>query len=71
MIFDKKMFMNRIFLFFITAFVTQFAISQTVNLPLYKKPSAPIEKRVEDLIKRMTLTEKLEQMTQRIIGQKQ
>jgi beta-glucosidase len=37
--------------------------------PLYKTPSALIEKRVEDLLKRMTLTEKLEQMTQRIIGQ--
>jgi beta-glucosidase len=37
--------------------------------PLYKNPTAPIEKRVEDLLKRMTLTEKLEQMTQRIIGQ--
>ena len=61
--------MNRILLFFITAFAAQIAFSQTNNLPLYKNPSAPIEKRVEDLVKRMTLTEKLEQMTQRIIGQ--
>lgn len=45
------------------------AFSKTGDQPLYKNPSDPVEKRVEDLLKRMTLTEKLEQMTQRIIGQ--
>jgi len=30
--------------------------------PLYKDPKAPIEARVEDLLKRMTLEEKVAQM---------
>ncbi len=36
---------------------------------LYKNRMAPVEQRVEDLLKRMTLSEKLAQMNQRIIGQ--
>ena len=32
--------------------------------PLYKNPDAPVEKRVEDLLKRMTLEEKVGQMNQ-------
>lgn len=32
--------------------------------PLYKNPDAPIEQRVEDLLSRMTLAEKIGQMTQ-------
>ena len=37
--------------------------------PLYKNRLAQIEQRVEDLLKRMTLSEKLSQMNQRIVGQ--
>ena len=36
---------------------------------LYKNRMAPVEQRVEDLLKRMTLSEKLAQMNQRIVGQ--
>jgi beta-glucosidase len=32
------------------------------DLPLYKDPKAPLEARVEDLLKRMTLEEKVAQM---------
>lgn len=38
-------------------------------IPLYKNKTASVEQRVEDLLKRMTLTEKLNQMNQRVIGQ--
>jgi len=37
--------------------------------PLYKDSKASVEKRVEDLLKRMTLEEKLWQLTQGVIGQ--
>ena len=36
----------------------------TAGEPLYKNPDAPVEKRVEDLLKRMTLEEKVGQMNQ-------
>src|ERR1035437_5601014 len=32
------------------------------SVPVYKNPDAPIEKRVEDLLSRMTLEEKVSQM---------
>ena len=35
--------------------------------PLYKNPSAPIDKRVEDLLSRMTLEEKLDQLQNRFV----
>ena len=38
------------------------ADSQTEGRPLYKDPSAPVERRVEDLLSRMTLEEKVAQM---------
>jgi beta-glucosidase len=38
------------------------SVSSSSNIPLYKNASAPIESRIEDLIKRMTLEEKLEMM---------
>ena len=34
------------------------------NLPLYKDAEAPIEKRVDDLLSRMTLEEKILQLNQ-------
>lgn len=41
----------------------------TYSDPLYKDPSAPIDRRVEDLLKRMTFEEKVWQMTQFILGE--
>ena len=43
-----------------------FALCSCVNpsLEIYKDPSAPVEKRVNDLLKRMTLEEKVGQMNQ-------
>src|SRR5688572_11080480 len=38
------------------------ADSQAADRPLYKDPSAPVERRVEDLLSRMTLEEKVAQM---------
>jgi len=40
------------------------ATAQVPSSALYKKASAPVEQRVEDLLKRMTLREKIGQMTQ-------
>ena len=36
--------------------------------PLYKNPAAPVEARVQDLLARMTLEEKAEQLCQDTIG---
>jgi beta-glucosidase len=38
------------------------AYSQTVDQPIYKNPSFPVEQRIDDLISRMTLEEKVGQM---------
>ena len=38
------------------------------EIPLYKQPDAPVEKRVEDLLSRMTLEEKVLQMSQITLG---
>lgn len=46
-------------------FAFAFAVSATAGAqttPLYKNPKVPIEQRVEDLLKRMTLEEKLNQL---------
>jgi beta-glucosidase len=53
-----------IFLFSIFAVLTLGTVSAAEPAPLYKNPKAPIEKRVDDLLKRMTLEEKIGQMTQ-------
>ncbi|MDP4291990.1 MAG: hypothetical protein Q8908_12985, partial [Bacteroidota bacterium] len=36
--------------------------------PKYKDPSVPIEQRIEDLLKRMTLDEKIQQLNQSTYG---
>jgi beta-glucosidase len=41
-----------------------FAVSQSSTNPDYKNPNLQIEKRVDDLLKRMTLTEKVGQLNQ-------
>lgn len=59
-------FSNRQPLRIITAFVTLLVVSASVPkepLPLYKNSSAPIEKRVQDLLKRMTVEEKVGQLS--------
>ena len=43
------------------------AVSCTSEI-IYKDPTAPVEKRVEDLVDRMTLEEKLLQLNQYTIG---
>ncbi len=42
--------------------------TKETELPLYKNPSAPIEERVQDLISRMTIEEKADQLCQDTIG---
>ncbi|WCT14181.1 glycoside hydrolase family 3 N-terminal domain-containing protein [Mucilaginibacter jinjuensis] len=37
-------------------------------VPVYKDKNAPVESRVEDLLKRMTLEEKIEQLNQQTVG---
>lgn len=40
------------------------ALASTAALPVYKDPAQPVDARVEDLLSRMTLDEKIGQMTQ-------
>ncbi|MCX6309278.1 MAG: glycoside hydrolase family 3 C-terminal domain-containing protein [Bacteroidia bacterium] len=61
--------MKQAYLLLISVFFLQTVFSESTTKPMYKNPSVSIEKRIDDLVSRMTLTEKLEQMTQRIIGQ--
>ena len=44
------------------------ALSCNGGKEIYKDPSAPLEKRVEDLLKRMTIEEKIWQLTQSHLG---
>ncbi|NDV57420.1 glycoside hydrolase family 3 N-terminal domain-containing protein [Bacteroides sp. 519] len=46
------------------------AFAQKSNIPLYKDKNAPIEKRVDDLLSRMTLEEKVYQMENKPAGKK-
>lgn len=45
-----------------------YAKGKNTAAPLYKNPSAPTEQRVEDLLKRMTLNEKVLQLNQYTLG---
>lgn len=59
-------FINRQRLLNALAFLALIALSANAPnepLPLYKNPSAPIEKRVQDLLKRMTVEEKVGQLS--------
>lgn len=42
--------------------------AKDVNKPLYKDAGAPVEKRVDDLLSRMTLEEKVYQLNQYTLG---
>jgi beta-glucosidase len=44
-------------------FVLSLGLAITANAQLYKNPKAPVQKRVADLLKRMTLEEKIGQMS--------
>ena len=44
------------------------ASAKREKIPVYKDASAPVEKRVEDLLSRMTLEEKIMQMNQYTLG---
>jgi beta-glucosidase len=48
--------------------VAQTLLAGPVPLPVYKDRNAPVEKRVEDLLKRMTFEEKLLQLNQQTVG---
>jgi beta-glucosidase len=58
--------MNRIAALTLTLFLLLpgFAFPRNETLPAYKDPSLPIQDRVEDLLKRMTLEEKIGQLNQ-------
>ena len=52
-----------VLLFLIILCLTKFVFAQTSQLEIYKNKNQPVEKRVEDLLIRMTLEEKIEQIT--------
>ena len=54
--------MKRIFVFLLGTVWTVAAHAQPVALPPYKNPDLPVPVRVEDLLKRMTLEQKAEQL---------
>ena len=59
--------MKKRFLIFSINFFA-FLVALNAAEPLYKNPSAPIEKRIEDLLKRMTEEEKIMQTNQWAYG---
>ena len=50
------------------ALVTTPSLSSAAKKPLYKDPKAPIEARVDDLLSRMTLHEKVQQLQNNSVG---
>lgn len=50
------------------ALVTMPSLSSAAKKPLYKNPKAPIEARVDDLLSRMTLHEKVQQLQNNSVG---
>ena len=49
-------------------FLYQQAFAFKAPIPVYKDKNAPIERRIEDLLKRMTLDEKILQLNQQTVG---
>ncbi len=49
-------------------FVQSIYVTKPPAAPLYKDKNAPIERRIEDLLKRMTLDEKILQLNQQTVG---
>ncbi len=60
--------MKRISIIFVFAMLLCTVFSQNKQLPLYKNATKPIEKRVNDLVLRMTLEEKVMQLNQYTLG---
>jgi beta-glucosidase len=62
----KHMKTNRAITFLVSLFLAvaalNFSAGSSQNIPLYKNPALPVEKRVDDLVARMTLEEKVSQM---------
>jgi beta-glucosidase len=57
-----KISLFRRILFLVLIIITSFINSNLYGIPIYKDQSQPIEKRVEDLLSRMTLEEKVEML---------
>src|SRR6202012_2977365 len=57
----------RYLFFLIVLSVIIFSCNQ-YNIPAYKNPKLPIDERVKDLVNRMTLDEKMEQVSATIIA---
>lgn len=54
---------RKAFLTFFILLITKFCYCQSSTEMIYKNPDAPIEERVNDLLRRMTLEEKIEQVS--------
>jgi beta-glucosidase len=54
--------MMKLIILSVQIFISFFCFAQNKRIPVYKDPSQPIESRVKDLLKRMTLQEKIAQM---------
>ena len=59
---SAKTLLAALFLFAVVAFVFSPRSGKTQSLPAYKNPNLPLETRVEDLLSRLTLEEKIAQM---------
>ncbi len=60
--------MKKLSLITLSLFIACAGFSQKTKMPVYKDATAPIEKRVNDLISRMTLEEKVFQLNQYTLG---
>ena len=58
----KKNFYLVLLLFGVVCVVLPLNLAESQSLPLYKNPELPIEARVDDLLSRLTLEEKVAQM---------
>lgn len=60
--------MKRILILLVTIVAVQFSLTAQNSKVLYKQRDAPIEDRIKDLISKMTLEEKIQQLNQYITG---
>jgi beta-glucosidase len=61
-IYQRLLSLGLLFVFYFSVAPPRFADAQKENLPLYKNPKLPVDQRVDDLVSRMTLEEKISQM---------
>ena len=64
----NHLFMRRITICFIVLIFSQFTKAENQFKPIYKVASAPVESRIKDLVSRMTLNEKIQQLNQSVLG---